>query len=53
MSVRASICSILNALFSATAGPILTKVGRKVGTDNGFMNSENQDDWSHDLDSIL
>ena len=39
--VCASVRSILNACFSATAGLILTKVGTKVSIYSGFMIPEN------------
>ena len=51
--VRTSVPFISNAFLLATAGSILTKVGTKVGTDSGFMNHKNQDDRSHNSDSIL
>ena len=51
-SICASVPSISNAFFLATVGSILTKVGTKVGTDNGFLNPEDQDDRSHGPDSI-
>ena len=41
VSVRTSICSILNAFFSATSLLILTKFGTKVSIDSGFMNPKN------------
>ena len=35
------------AHFSTTAKLLWTKPGRNVGTASGFINPENQDDWSH------
>ena len=53
MSVRASIPSILNAFFSATAGLNLTKVGTNMSIDNGSMNHENYDEQSYGPDTRL
>ena len=52
-SVHASIPSISNAFYSATAELILPTVGSKVGTNSGLMNPENQDDHSKGPASIL
>ena len=41
LSICASVRSVLNAFFSATAGPFLTKLGMKMTFDSGFMNPEN------------
>ena len=40
VSVRASVRPIFNTFFSATAGPILTKLGMKMNIDSGFMNQK-------------
>ena len=45
-SMRASVCPVLNAVFSTIARPILTKVGVWLDTPCRSTNLKNQDDQS-------